>query len=189
MINYCIFYDVAKSITELQNNTSYGLQINVKGNGVFWGTPTDAIANNLFKNNENAKSPMPGLLAGVDQAPNNTPVKKKPSSLWEGAKGLLSKVWDNRSTILGAVESIAPMLLATRAPQEDFLFAVKCNYTHSLQKLYQSLLSVGKQNPNLELQPMKDFIAKELLNLRRSKGRLYPIEMPNQEETIGDHST
>ena len=38
---------------------------NIKGNGVFWGNPEDSIANNLFKTNRQAKSPMPGVLASV----------------------------------------------------------------------------------------------------------------------------
>jgi len=43
---------------------------------------------------------MPGLLAAVKQNPDAAP--KKASSLWEGAKHLLSKAWDNRDLIASA---------------------------------------------------------------------------------------
>jgi hypothetical protein len=43
--------------------------MNVKGNTVFWAKPQDTIANNLFKINKEQRSPMPAMLAGVQQDP------------------------------------------------------------------------------------------------------------------------
>jgi len=64
LINFVILQDVAKNITTGEDS-KFELQVNIKGNTVFWGKPEDAIANNLFKNNETAKNPLPSLLAGV----------------------------------------------------------------------------------------------------------------------------
>jgi len=84
--------------------------MNIKGNGVFWGKPSDSIANNLFKTSKQRKSPMPGMLAGVEQNP-NAPARK-PNSIMEGAKYLLSKAWENRGTIMTVAQSLAPLLMA-----------------------------------------------------------------------------
>jgi len=64
LISYVILQDVAKNITT-GDNSSFSLQFNIKGNGVFWGKPQDSIANNLFRTSKNKKSPLPGMLAGV----------------------------------------------------------------------------------------------------------------------------
>ena len=39
-------------------------------------------------------------------------MKKKPRSLWEGAKYLASKAWENRDTIANLAMQAAPFLLA-----------------------------------------------------------------------------
>jgi len=63
----------------------------MKGNGVFWAKPEDAIANNLYKQVRESKSAMPGMLAGVGATP--VVPAKKVSSIWEGVKHLSSRVY------------------------------------------------------------------------------------------------
>lgn len=67
--------------------------MNIKGNGVFWAKPQDAIANNLYKRVSEKKSAMPGMLAGVGQDPGATP--KPVNSLWEGAKHLAHQMYED----------------------------------------------------------------------------------------------
>jgi len=64
LINYVILYNVAENITD-GTPSQYALQMNIKGNGVFWAKPQDSIANNLYKRVAEKKSAMPGMLAGV----------------------------------------------------------------------------------------------------------------------------
>jgi hypothetical protein len=64
LVNYVILYNVAENITD-GAPSEYALQINIKGNGVFWAKPEDAIANNLYKVVKEKKSAMPGMLTGV----------------------------------------------------------------------------------------------------------------------------
>ena len=51
------------------------------------------------------------MLTGVSQNPDHL-VKKKPHSLWEGAKYLASKAWENRESIANLAMQAAPFLLA-----------------------------------------------------------------------------
>jgi hypothetical protein len=97
LINYVILQTPAKNITTGEN-AKFTLQMNIKGNTVFWGKPQDAIANNLFKNNRQSKSPMPGILADKVQDNHAKPTLIK--SVWEGAKRMLSKAWENRDTLM-----------------------------------------------------------------------------------------
>jgi len=113
--------------------------MNIKGNTVFWGKPQDPIANNLFKNNLNVKSPLPKLLAGASQNLNAKPYKA--TSLWDGAKRLLSKAWDNRDAIASVAAKVAPMFLMDEDdedgdPQE---YTVKANYVRSLTTVLEGL--------------------------------------------------
>ena len=64
LINYVILQDVGKNITD-GTNSKFSLQMNIKGNSVFWGKAEDPIANNLFKNYAERKSPLPNMLTGV----------------------------------------------------------------------------------------------------------------------------
>jgi hypothetical protein len=65
--------------------------MNIKGNGVFWARPDDAIANNLYKVVKEKKSAMPGMLAGVGLDPIVKP--KKANSIWDGVKHLASSAY------------------------------------------------------------------------------------------------
>lgn len=76
---------------------------------MFFGKPEDALANNLFKRNAQKKSPLPGMLAGVQQNPDSKPMKA--NSLWEGAKFMASKAWQHRELLATAAARFAPMLL------------------------------------------------------------------------------
>jgi len=67
---------------------------------------------------------MPGMLAGIEQNPNAQ--ARRPNSLMEGAKYLLSKAWENRGTIMTAAQSLAPLLLAEQRDAEEC--TVKVNY-------------------------------------------------------------
>lgn len=95
LINYVILQRPAINITTGANSL-FTIQANFKGNGVFWANPTDAIANNLFKNNLQSKSPMPGYLAGKTVDPLASTQRAPVRSVWEGAKHIASKLWDNR---------------------------------------------------------------------------------------------
>lgn len=64
LVNYVVLYNVAENITT-GAPSQFALQMNIKGNGVFWAKPEDSIANNLYKVVQEKKSPMPGMLAGV----------------------------------------------------------------------------------------------------------------------------
>lgn len=64
LVNYVVLQNVAQNITSGQK-ALYELQVNIKGNSVFWGKAEDTIANNLFKSNRTSHNPMPGLLAGI----------------------------------------------------------------------------------------------------------------------------
>jgi len=64
LVNYVVLQTPAKNITD-GSNAEFSLQTNIKGNGVFWGDPKDAIANNLFKNVVGKKSAMPSALEGI----------------------------------------------------------------------------------------------------------------------------
>lgn len=63
--------------------------MNIKGNTVFWPTPKDSIANNLFKNNEDIVKPLPDYLSGVQYNPDTKPGSGG-SSIYESAKNLLN---------------------------------------------------------------------------------------------------
>jgi len=52
------------------------------------------------------------MLSGVTQNPEIQVKMPKPTSLWQGAKNLLGKVWDNRSSIMSVAAKVAPFLMA-----------------------------------------------------------------------------
>lgn len=133
---------MAKDITT-GRNSEFSLMFNIKGNGVFWGNPEDSIANNLFKTNRQAKSPMPGVLASVQQNP-DIKITKKPSSLWEGAKFLLSKAWENRGSIMTAAQSLAPLLLLSPEDEDVESVAIKANYLASIMDASNVLAALSR---------------------------------------------
>lgn len=116
LVNYVVLQNVAQNITT-GDKALYELQVNIKGNSVFWGKAEDTIANNLFKSNRTSHNPMPGLLAGISQNVMARPTKV--SSFMEGAKRMLSTAWDNRETLATIAQSAAPMLLAAGLQDDD----------------------------------------------------------------------
>lgn len=157
--------------------------MNVKGNGVFWGKPQDAIANNLFKNNANKKSPMPGMLAGVQQNPDVKP--KKSNSLWDGVKNLASSAWKHKDMIWSAAQTLAPVLLRSPVPAEDETkYAVKTNYMASLTATYEDLYKLKAQNPGFEhIDNLLEQVAQARDKARSYPGRLIPLTAPPSDET------
>lgn len=112
--------------------------MNVKGNTVFWAKPQDTIANNLFKINKEQRSPMPGMLAGIQQDTQAPP--RTISSFSEGMKRMLHTAWDNRGTILSIASRVAPMLLADSVGTANAEpSAIKANYLESLEHVLQGL--------------------------------------------------
>jgi len=93
------------------------LQLNIKGNTVFWPKPEDTIANNLFKINREQRNPMPGIMAGVQQDPIAPP--KAIASFQEGARRMLHSAWNNRGTIMSIASHVAPLLLAENNVAKD----------------------------------------------------------------------
>lgn len=69
-------------------------------------------------------------------------VKNKPKTLFEGAKHLLSKAWDNRNFIMTAAQTLAPMLLAEKADSDPI--AVKVNYIATLNQAYSALVALSQ---------------------------------------------
>jgi len=78
----------------------------------------DAVAFNLFKNVPNKVSPLPQILAGVNQNPDHKTPRSWMGSLWDGAKHMLSKAWQNRDTI-GSIISNGAKLAALLGPCPD----------------------------------------------------------------------
>lgn len=115
LVNYVILYDVAENITT-GAPAHFDLQGNVKGNGVFWAKPSDAIANNLYKNNREKKMAMPSMLAGVGQ---NLLVRpKRVNSLWEGVKHLATKGYEAAGGWRGIAHAASALLLEPPQPTE-----------------------------------------------------------------------
>lgn len=68
LVNYVILQQPVQTITE-DGDKKFGLQANFTGNGVFWGKPQDAFANNLFKRYKGTagkESPMPNVLQTIN---------------------------------------------------------------------------------------------------------------------------
>jgi len=69
---------------------------------------------------------MPGILAGIQQNP-EIKMEKKPNTIMDAAKFLMSTAWDNRASIAtAAAQTLGPMLLAAKVENEEY--AVKANY-------------------------------------------------------------
>lgn len=136
LINYAILVAPARDITT-GSSIKYTLQLNVKGNGVFWGNPKDAIANNLFRVDRSKASPLPVMLTGVQQNPDL--ITPKVGSLWEGAKHLLSKAWENRAALMPIASSVAA-LFEPEDREDTQPEVVRADY---LDKLSKSLSSIG----------------------------------------------
>lgn len=156
LINYVILQDPVQAIAGGDN--LFSLIFNIKGNGVFWGNPNDAIANNLFKTSKKTKSPLPKLLAGITQNP-DVKIPEEYRSLWDGAKYLMSEAWDNRSSILTAAQTLAPMLMvADDGLDEPEEVAVKVNYLSCLNDLANCLDALNGQNHYLDLESVKQLV-------------------------------
>lgn len=175
LVQYVILQKPAINITS-GDNAKFSLQCNFKGNTVFWGKAEDSIANNLFKNNRQQKSPMPGVLAGVTQ--NNEQKPKAVNSLLEGAGHLLSKAWEHKDTltaVASTVGSFLPMLLADDADP----VAIKTDYLQTLNEAQRHLLQLKEQNKFLDLSDMQQILQKEIERIKLIPGRIVVLHDPN----------
>lgn len=114
---------------------------------------------------------MPGILAGVQLNPNHR--TKRPSSLQEGAKLLLSNAWRNRSTIMSAAQYLSPLLLAgEEKPADEEETIIKVNYLDTLQGACGALASLHAQNPHLDLTEFIKELNDERERVRKTPGRV-----------------
>lgn len=85
------------------------------------------------------------MLAGVQQNP-EVIAKRAPSSLWEGAKWMASKAWENKDVVAGMAAKYLPFLGLLEDDEDPFTlpkYCIKTNYYNALDGCMQALLTVN----------------------------------------------
>ncbi len=87
----------------------------------------------------------------------------------------MSTAWRNRSAIMTAAQSLAPMLLLEEGDDESREIAIKANYVDKLSDACVALQALTLQNPFLDVKPLEDILITEREKVRKYPGRLIPL--------------
>lgn len=165
LVNYVILQNPAQSISQAGGAYDWSLQMNIKGNTVFWPQAKDSIANNLFKNNEDITKPLPQYLSGIQYNPDAKPGNGG-STIYDSAKSILNSMSKHpvAQKVAGHMggkllnlwtspsPSIHPSIMELRTEDDqDEVKVVKADYVKTLTSAWDALKSIQAQNPMFSL--------------------------------------